>query len=148
MSLQLSTYLIVKKVKQKCLQLSSESLLRDVTWSQCHTGCFEVARRSFFVRHQCYHNIHCSYIVPLYLRATATSRGNVTGPVRITFSSIIMRSQNRKTTHLLLSAGRAAIDRYLLAAFRLTAANPPHGRTDRRTGRQTDGQTDGRSTVT
>ena len=30
-SIAIYTYLIIKTVKQKCLQLSSESLLRDVT---------------------------------------------------------------------------------------------------------------------
>jgi len=45
-----------------------------------------------------------------------------------------------KTWHLLLSAGRAAIDRYLLAAGS-TAANPPHAAAA--VGRWTDWQTDG-----
>ena len=34
-SLSLTTYLIVKTVKQKHLQMSSESLLHNVTWLQC-----------------------------------------------------------------------------------------------------------------
>jgi len=56
-------------------------------------------------------------------------------------------------SHLLLSAGRAAIDRYLLAAGQKAAANPPQRRTyggrkwDGWTDRQTSGQTDGRPTV-